>query len=46
VTPRAYNHPYEGTTIPPATAADKAASGLYYSRLVYQKDVPQTWRFE
>jgi len=27
VTPRAYNHPYEGTSIPPATVQDKAASG-------------------
>ncbi|MBI1830405.1 MAG: hypothetical protein HYR84_03030, partial [Planctomycetes bacterium] len=35
VTPRAYNHPYEGTSIPPANAADKAASGLYFSRITY-----------
>ena len=46
VTPRGYNHPYEGTTIPPATAADKAASGLYFSRLLYDRDVQPTWRFE
>ena len=46
VTPRGYNDPYEGTSIPPATAADKAASGLYFSRLVYPTEVPPAWRFE
>lgn len=46
VTPRAYNFPYEGTTIPPATAADKAASGLYFARITYATDVPPAWRFE
>ena len=46
VTPRAYNHPYEGTKIPPATAEDKAASGLYYSRITYSEDVTPMWQFE
>jgi hypothetical protein len=46
VTPRGYNHPYEGTRIPPATAADKAASGLYFSRIRYPRDVAPAWRFE
>ena len=46
VTPRAYNFPYEGAKIPAATAEDKAASGLYYSRLRYTADVPPAWRFE
>jgi hypothetical protein len=46
VTPRGYNFPYEGTTIPAATDEDKAASGLYYSRLRYAEDVPPAWRFE
>ena len=46
VTPRAYNHLYEGPMIQPATAADKAASGLYFSRLIYKDDVAPMWRFE
>jgi hypothetical protein len=46
ITPRGYNHPYEGTSIPPLTAADKAASGLYFSRIRYARDVPAPWRFE
>jgi len=44
VTPRGYNHPYEGTKIPPATAEDKAASGLYYSRVIYKEEVAAAWR--
>jgi len=46
VTPRGYNFPYEGTAIPPLTAADKAASGLYYVRVCYRHDVPPAWSFE
>lgn len=46
VTPRGYNFPYEGTTIPAATGEDKTASGLYFSRLRYAADVPPAWTFE
>ncbi len=46
VTPRAYNHPYEGTKIPAATARDKAASGLYFSRLRYDREAALAWRFD
>jgi hypothetical protein len=45
VTPRGYNFPYEGTNIPPLTAADKKASGLYFVRLRYAQDVPPAWCF-
>jgi hypothetical protein len=46
VTPRGYNFPYEGTTIPPVTAADKTASGLYFARIRYPRPVPPAWQFD
>lgn len=46
VTPRGYHFAYEGTTIPAVTPEDKAASGLYFSRLRYAADVPPAWTFE
>jgi hypothetical protein len=46
VTPRAYNFASEGTAIPAATDEDKAASGLYFSRLRYAADLPPAWQFE
>ena len=46
VTPRAYNYPYEGTKVPAATTRDKAASGLYFSRLRYDREAAPAWRFE
>jgi hypothetical protein len=46
VTPRAYNFPYEGMAIPAVTDEDRAASGLYFSRIRYAAEVPLAWKFE
>ncbi|HEY7422875.1 MAG TPA: hypothetical protein VH682_01320 [Gemmataceae bacterium] len=47
VTPRGFNFPYgRGTSIPPVTAADKKASGLYFVRIRYPRAVPPAWQFD
>lgn len=40
VSTRAYNHPYEGTAIPPLNAPEKDASGIYYAKITYRREPP------
>jgi len=43
---RAYNHPYPGSPdIPRATAREKAACAIYYSRITYAGPTPPAWEF-
>jgi hypothetical protein len=50
VSVRSYNHPYVGgsgkpTGIPAINAAEKAACGIYYARILYAEDMPSLWQF-
>ncbi len=46
VSTRAYDFPYEGVGgIPILNAEEKAASGLYFSRITYRKEQPPAWTF-
>ena len=43
---RAFNHPYAGAPgVGLATPAEKAACGIYYSRVTYAEDFPAAWDF-
>ena len=46
VSTRAYDFPYAGVAgIPALNAEEKAASGLYYSRIIYRKEPRPAWTF-
>lgn len=46
VSPRAYNHAYEGNVgIPALNADEKAASGIYGSRMTFTQEPPPLWQF-
>ena len=50
VSVRAFNHPYEGSggivsSIPLANAAEKAACGIYYSKVTYAEAYSPAWEF-
>lgn len=45
VSTRGYNHTYENRPdIPPINAAEKAAAGIYYSRITYREAVQRPWQ--
>lgn len=46
VSTRAYNHKYEGTSIPPVNAEEKRASGIYHARITYRQEPPPRWQFQ
>ena len=45
VSTRAFNFPYEGTSIPALNAEEKAVSGLYFAKITYHKEPPAAWTF-